>query len=65
MLRRQRKLAKKEKRLKEGVKPSSKLERIMRKEERVRRKLDRREKEKVKARLGSVVIKPDTARISR
>ena len=71
LMRRQRKLVKREKRLKEGskleklkLKEGSKLERILRKEEKVRRKLEKREKEKVKSRLGSV-IHTDTVRISR
>jgi len=51
MVKRQRKLAKKEKKLKEDMK----LEKILRKEEKVRRKLEKREKERVKSRLGAVV----------
>merc|ERR1711936_1228527 len=45
MLKRQRKLAKKEMKLKEDMK----LEKILRKEEKVRRKLEKREKERVKS----------------
>jgi len=51
LLKRQRKLAKKEKKMKEDMK----LEKILRKEEKVRRKLERRERERVKSRLGAVV----------
>merc|ERR1719490_500146 len=63
MLKRQKKLAKKEKKLKEDMK----LEKILRKEEKVRRKLEKREKEKVKSRLGAVVkvAKPDSQIVRR
>merc|ERR1712226_1634317 len=51
MRRRQRKLVKREKKLRE----ESKLEKILKKEEKVKRKLQKREKEKLKSRLGSVI----------
>jgi len=51
LLKKQRKLAKREKRVKEEMK----LEKILKKEEKVRRKLQKKEKEKLKSRLGSVI----------